>query len=165
MISPPRLLAMHNPSTFTLSPLTLSPCHSSPKLARLMSFQCDLVTPEQQAFSQTVTQVILPAHDGLVGILTDRAPLLVKLGQGPLRIDVTASEKRYFYIEGGIAQMKDNKLTILTQEATPADAIDAEAARAEYAEATARKPTDEKSAKDRDRQLQGARVKQQMARK
>ena len=47
-----------------------------------MSFQCTVVTPEEQAFDAQVTQAILPAHDGLVGILTDRAPLLVKLGTG-----------------------------------------------------------------------------------
>ena len=45
-----------------------------------MAFQCVIVTPEAQVFDQQVTQAIVPAHDGLVGILTDRAPLLVKLG-------------------------------------------------------------------------------------
>jgi len=66
---------------------------------------------------EQVAQAILPAHDGLIGILTDRAPLLVKLGKGPLRIDLSGGEKRYFYIEGGIAQMKDNRLTVVTQQA------------------------------------------------
>ena len=50
-----------------------------------MAFQCVIVTPEQQALDESVTQAILPAHDGLIGILTDRAPLLVKLGLGPGR--------------------------------------------------------------------------------
>src|SRR3954466_15482038 len=107
-----------------------------------MPFRCVIVTPEQQVLDESLTQAILPAHDGLIGILTDRAPLLVKLGQGPLRIDLAGGEKRFFYIEGGVAQMKDNRLTILTQEATPANEIDAESARAEYAEAMARKATD-----------------------
>ena len=40
-----------------------------------MSFQCTVVTPEQQILDETVTQVILPAHDGQMGILTGRAPL------------------------------------------------------------------------------------------
>ena len=47
-----------------------------------MSFQCTVVTPEQQVLDETVTQAILPAHDGQMGILTGRAPLLVKLGVG-----------------------------------------------------------------------------------
>jgi len=41
-----------------------------------MSFHCVVVTPEQQAADETVSQVILPAHDGEIGILTDRAPCL-----------------------------------------------------------------------------------------
>jgi F-type H+-transporting ATPase subunit epsilon len=128
-----------------------------------MAFHCTVVTPEAQAFDQSVSQVILPAHDGLLGILTDRAPLLVKLGIGPLRIDLPGNQRHYFFVEGGVAQMKDNRLTILTNEATPAAEIDAESARAEYAEAVARIATGEKAYIDRQRQLQRARAKQQLA--
>jgi len=128
-----------------------------------MAFHCTVVTPEAQAFDQSVSQVILPAHDGLLGILTDRAPLLVKLGIGPLRIDLAGNQRQYFFVEGGVAQMKDNRLTILTNEATPAAEIDAESARAEYAEAVARIATGEKAYTDRQRQLQRARAKQQLA--
>ncbi|HZN63884.1 MAG TPA: ATP synthase F1 subunit epsilon, partial [Tepidisphaeraceae bacterium] len=102
-----------------------------------MSFRCVVVTPEAQVLDESVSQAILPAHDGLVGVLTGRAPLLVKLGLGPLRVDLVGGQRQYFYVEGGVAQMKDNRLTVLTNEATPADEIDAEAARAEYAEAAA----------------------------
>jgi len=128
-----------------------------------MPFRCVIVTPEQQVLDESLNQAILPAHDGLVGILTDRAPLLVKLGQGPLRVDLAGGQTRHFYVEGGVAQMKDNRLTILTNEATPASEIDAEAARAEYAEAVARKITDRHTVEDRDRELSRARAKQQLA--
>ena len=52
--------------------------------------------------------------------------------------------------------MKDNKLTVLTQMAVPAESINLESARAEYAEATAEKPADEKSLADRQRRLHAA---------
>ena len=128
-----------------------------------MPFRCVIVTPEQQVLDESLNQAILPAHDGLVGILTDRAPLLVKLGQGPLRVDLAGGQTQNFYVEGGVAQMKDNRLTILTSQATPAAEIDAEAARAEYAEAAARRVTPEYTAEDRERQLARARAKQQVA--
>lgn len=128
-----------------------------------MAFQCIIVTPEQQVLDEPITQAIVPAHDGLVGILTDRAPLLVKLGLGPLRIDLANGQKRFFLIEGGVAQMKDNKLTILTNDAVPASEIDAQAAQAEFAEAAARRITDEKSLEDRQRQMERAQVKQKLA--
>ena len=130
-----------------------------------MAFQCVVVTPEHQALDESITQAIVPAHDGQIGILTDRAPLLVKLGTGALQLDVAAGQRRTLFIDGGIAQMKDNRLTIVTNEAiNPAD-IDAETARAEYAEASAQVATDEKSQADRQRRLQRARVMQEMARK
>jgi len=128
-----------------------------------MAFRCTIVTPEEQVLDESLTQAILPAHDGLLGILTDRAPLLAKLGQGPLRVDLAAGGSRHFYIEGGIAQMKDNNLTILTNEATPANEIDAEAARAEYNEAVARRITDAHSFDDRQKQMARAKAKQELA--
>jgi F-type H+-transporting ATPase subunit epsilon len=127
-----------------------------------MAFQCTVVTPEQQLLDETVTQAILPAHDGQLGILTSRAPILVKLGTGPLRVDVQGGAKRTFFVDGGIAQMKGDKLTVLTDQAIPAGELDAETTRAELAEATARVPTDDKSRKDRERDLRRARAKQAM---
>ena len=83
-----------------------------------MPFHCTIVTPEQQALDEQATQVILPAHDGQMGILTDRAPLLVRLGKGDLRVDLASGGQKHFTVSGGVAQMKDNELTVLTTAAT-----------------------------------------------
>jgi F-type H+-transporting ATPase subunit epsilon len=134
-----------------------------------MSFTVTIVTPEQQVLDETVRSAVLPAHDGQIGILTDRAPLLVKLGAGRLQIELAQGGQggqggtTTFFVEGGVAQMKDNKLTVLTNEAIPADQINLESARAEYAEAAARVATDEKTAADRTRSMQRARAMQDLA--
>jgi F-type H+-transporting ATPase subunit epsilon len=132
-----------------------------------MSFKCVVVTPEQQVLDETVSQVILPAHDGLIGILTDRAPLLVKLGVGEMRVTPTAgsgtAKDQVYLVDGGVAQMKDNNLTVLTQHATPASALDSQTASAALAEATARRITDEKSFEQRQHDLQRAREMQHLA--
>src|SRR5258707_5756908 len=39
-----------------------------------MPFHCVVVTPEQQTLSEPVNQAILPAFDGLIGILPGRRP-------------------------------------------------------------------------------------------
>lgn len=130
-----------------------------------MLFECVVVTPEQQVLSERVTQAILPAHDGLVGILPGRAPLLVKLGPGPLRIDLPDGRRRHYLLDGGVAQMKDDKLTILSDAATPAEQINAEAAQAELAEAMARRGgTDPASMAQREHQLRLARAKLNLSR-
>ncbi|HYE18507.1 MAG TPA: ATP synthase F1 subunit epsilon [Tepidisphaeraceae bacterium] len=128
-----------------------------------MSFKCTVVTPEQQVLDETVTQAILPAHDGQIGILTGHSPLLVKLGTGPLRIDLAGGQRRTYFVDGGVAQMKDDKLTILSTEAMAAADISAETARAELAEATAHQPTDDKARADRQRRMTRARVMQEIA--
>lgn len=128
-----------------------------------MAFQCVVVTPEMQVLDESLTQAILPAHDGEIGILTDRAPLLVKLGVGSLRLDLAGGQHREMFVNGGIAQMKDNRLTVLTEEAIAPEDINAETARAEFAEASARVASDEATATDRERRMQRARVMQEMA--
>jgi F-type H+-transporting ATPase subunit epsilon len=130
-----------------------------------MAFQCVIVTPEQQAFDESITQAIVPAHDGKIGILTDRAPLLVKLGIGALELDLAGGQRRTLFIDGGIAQMKDNRLTIVTNEALEPSQIDVESARAEFNEASAQKTTDQKSYDDRQHRMQRARAMQELARK
>lgn len=128
-----------------------------------MSFKCTVVTPEAQIVDETITQAIVPGHDGKLGILTDRAPLLMKLGLGEMRLDLPNGQKQIFYVEGGVAQVKDNNLTILTQEATPAAEISAESARAELAEAEARRTTDPASFESRQKQLARARARIELA--
>jgi F-type H+-transporting ATPase subunit epsilon len=96
-----------------------------------MSFQCTLVTPETQLFDQPASAATLPAHDGLIGIQTDHAPILLRIGAGPLTIKKTGGGDVSYFIAGGVAQMKDNVLTILTDEAVSPDKLDIEAAKSE----------------------------------
>jgi F-type H+-transporting ATPase subunit epsilon len=128
-----------------------------------MPFQCTVVTPEEQVLDESIVQAIVPGDDGLVGILTDRAPLLMKLGVGTLRIDHAGGKRSLYFVDGGVAQMKGNRLTILTTEATPAEDIDPVAATAELNEATARRPTHPATTAIRDKQLARARAKQNIA--
>lgn len=125
-----------------------------------MAFKCIVITPEQQLVSQEIIQAILPAHDGLMGILSDRAPIMVKLGIGPLRIDLPDGKKNHYFIDGGLAQMKNNTLTIVTPGAAIASEIDAQKAAEEYAAALAMKAVTPKELEDRDKALQRARAKQ-----
>jgi F-type H+-transporting ATPase subunit epsilon len=128
-----------------------------------MAFKCTLVTPESQVLDEQITQAIVPAHDGQVGILTDRAPLLVKLGVGEMRLDLPGGQHRTFLVDGGIAQVKDNRLTIVTDDAIPAAEIDAEMARAAMTEASAQPVTDPASYELRQHRLLRARAMLAMA--
>ena len=106
------------------------------------TFQCTLVTPHRQVFDEQVTHVSIPAHDGQIGVLPSRAPLMVKLGCGALRVDVAAGDgaggSRWYCIGGGFAQMKGNRLSLVASEATTVEEIDRQEALAALKEAQAR---------------------------
>lgn len=127
-----------------------------------MAFTCVVVTPERQVFSQQVTGAILPAHDGEIGILTNRAPLLTKLGMGRLVLHGLGGRDTVLFIAGGIAQMRENELTILTDEACLPAEIDPQATRAELAEATAMAITDDLSFQTRQNRMRRAQLKLEM---
>ena len=103
-------------------------------MARNDTFQCSVITPERAVLETQATFVAFPAHDGEVGILPNRAPLLYKLGIGELRVESPEGNHRLF-VDGGFAQMVENRLTILTEQAKRIDEIDRAAAQRALEEA------------------------------
>lgn len=77
---------------------------------------CTLITPEQEVFEKEASYIDLPAHDGQMGFMANRAPLLVKLGTGVLTVKGDGGETKV-QISGGFAQMKGNTLAVLTDKA------------------------------------------------
>ncbi|MEM9420638.1 MAG: F0F1 ATP synthase subunit epsilon [Planctomycetota bacterium] len=86
------------------------------------TFSCSVVTPEQEVFEGEVSYIVLPAWDGEMGFAINRAPILVQIGEGSLRLTGESGSKTTMKIAGGFAQMKGNKLTVLTDKAETADA-------------------------------------------
>ncbi len=128
------------------------------------TFQFRLITPQGKLLDTKASYASLPAHDGLMGILPDRAAMVVKLGIGELSVncegDKGAGGDRAFVVEEGFAQMVNNRLTILTSRATAAENLTESEAGAELAEANARKPGTSDAAKvQRDRQVAQAKVR------
>jgi F-type H+-transporting ATPase subunit epsilon len=117
--------------------------------------RCQLITPDREVLDTPVTSVVFPAHDGEMGILNNRAPLLCKMGIGICRITSDAGTQKYF-VDGGFARMLDNCLTILTEHARTADQINVEATRRELDEARARSARDPAAQKRRRQAIQRA---------
>ena len=92
-------------------------------MAKDSDFQCVVVTPERVVLEIDAQFAALPAWDGEVGILRSRAPLMVRLGIGVLRVKSGEGEQK-MAIDGGFAEMVDNKLSVLTEHAQFADDLD-----------------------------------------
>ena len=121
------------------------------------NFQLAVVTPEAAVLDTEARFVALPAHDGEIGVLRDRAPLLIKLDVGLLRAE-TADGTIRLYVDGGFAEMIDNRLTVLTEEARdPADLDRGDALR-RLEEAQTLSAEDEVAFAAREKALRRARV-------
>ncbi len=97
------------------------------------SFHCSVITPEGTVYDGPADFVAIPAFDGELGILHDRAPLLARLAAGRLRIRVGVEEHEWF-ISGGFAQVLENDASVLTAKAIPPEKIDRTGAEAALAE-------------------------------
>ncbi|HKV06900.1 MAG TPA: ATP synthase F1 subunit epsilon [Thermoanaerobaculia bacterium] len=131
-------------------------------MARNDTFHCSVITPERAVLETDATFVAFPAHDGEVGILAHRAPLLYKMGTGELRVQASEGNHRLF-VDGGFAQMVDNRLTILTEQARPVEEIDRAAAERALVEARSMPAVTDAEFAARQRALQRAEVQIRLA--
>ncbi len=121
------------------------------------TFHCTVVTPERAVLDCDAEFVALPAWDGEVGILRHRAPLMVKLGIGVLRVTTTEATRK-MAIDGGFAEMIDNELTVLTEHAYFAADLDRQEVEQSLTEALEMDAPDPGWMAKRQRQIDRARA-------
>ena len=77
-------------------------------------FKLEVVNPEKSFLSkEDVTEVVLPAFEGEMGILKDHISIISFLKPGIIKIISKSGEGNY-YVEDGIVEFKDNNLSVLT---------------------------------------------------
>ena len=88
-----------------------------------MVLQVCVITPDQVFLNQEAEEVILPTNTGLMGVLTNHAPLITALEIGVMLIRVKKDWKP-FALMGGFALVKQNQITVLVNEAESEATID-----------------------------------------
>jgi F-type H+-transporting ATPase subunit epsilon len=118
------------------------------------SLQLVLVTPEVTLLDEPVAALRFPLHDGQIGILPGRAPMIGRLGYGELKVTRLDGEDSSYFVDGGFVQVKEGAVTLLTDRALPRDEINANDASAKLQEAVSRiaKTEAEASARERDQE-------------
>ena len=122
------------------------------------TFHISLVTPERSMLDEDALYADIPAHDGRFGVMHNRAPLLFKLGIGKLRLLLSDNRERLYLLEGGFAQMRNNRLTLLCEQATAADEIVPGEARELFEQALARMPLSDEQLAEKEHDLLIART-------
>ena len=77
-------------------------------------FKVEIVNPERSFLSkEDVTEVVIPAFEGEMGILKDHISIISFLKPGVIKIFSKSGEENY-YVEDGIVEFKNNNLSVLT---------------------------------------------------
>ncbi len=77
-------------------------------------YSVEIVNPEKSFLSKNdVTEVVVPAFEGEIGILKDHISIISFLKPGIIKIFSKSGEES-FYVNDGIIEFKDNNLSILT---------------------------------------------------
>lgn len=89
-----------------------------------MPLSIQVVTPEREVVvADDATFVLAHGIEGDVGILPGRAPLLITLGLGTIKIERGERTERML-VDGGFLQVKDNKVIVLAEYAVLPTEID-----------------------------------------
>ena len=77
-------------------------------------FKIEIVNPEKSFLSkEDVTEVVIPAFEGEMGILKHHISIISFLKPGIITIYAKSGEEK-FYVEDGIVEFKNNNLSVLT---------------------------------------------------
>jgi F-type H+-transporting ATPase subunit epsilon len=83
----------------------------------------DIVTPDKAILHEDVDEVQLPGWEGALGILPGHTPLLAMLRPGELWYR-KGSEKIFFVLDFGMAEVLPDKVTVLVRLADRPEEID-----------------------------------------
>ena len=79
------------------------------------TFKLEIVNPEKSfLIKENVTEVVVPAFEGEMGILKDHISIISFLKPGVLKVLEGGSEEKKYYVEDGIIEFKNNCLSVLT---------------------------------------------------
>ena len=77
-------------------------------------FKVEIVNPEKSFLvKEDVSEVVVPAFEGEMGILKDHISIISFLKPGIIKV-ITGNQEDSFYVDDGIVEFKDNTLSILT---------------------------------------------------
>lgn len=83
-------------------------------------FNCLLLTRNKCLLDCKAKSLVVPAHDGQLGILRNHCPILTELGLGILSVKGIQSDEgetvSHFLIDGGFLKISENHVTILAYD-------------------------------------------------
>ena len=75
----------------------------------------EIISPEKRIYTDRVKRVRLPGSKGLFEILNNHAPIISTLEKGTIRVIDMNDTRKYFKINGGIIENRENKIIVLIE--------------------------------------------------
>ena len=75
----------------------------------------EIITPDKKVFDGEVQSVRVPGKKGSFQVLKDHAPIISTLENGPVIIVDMANNESIFEINGGVIEVKANKIILLAE--------------------------------------------------
>ena len=97
--------------------------------------QFELVTPTNIMAQKAVQMVVVPGVEGLFGVLPRHAPLLADLERGIVEVNEGGKITHRIMIDGGLADVSGESVTIMAERAIDLGMIDKAALKEKAAEA------------------------------
>ena len=94
------------------------------------------VTPARIMAQQAVEMVVAPGVEGLFGVLPQHAPLLADLSHGIVEVHQNGKVTDRYMIDGGLADVSGESITILAERAIHLGSADAAQLKTQAAEAS-----------------------------
>ncbi|HEV2570754.1 MAG TPA: F0F1 ATP synthase subunit epsilon [Beijerinckiaceae bacterium] len=101
----------------------------------MANFHFELVSPERLVYSGEVESVLVPSVEGEMVVLRDHAPVMAMLKPGVVSYKDGTGGKHDLFVRGGFADMANNTLTILAEQAVALADVDAKLLDAEIKDA------------------------------
>ena len=73
----------------------------------------EIITPEKKVFKGDITSVKLPGESGEFEVLNNHASIISTLTSGNIRVITIKDETENFTINGGVIEIKQNKIVVL----------------------------------------------------
>jgi F-type H+-transporting ATPase subunit epsilon len=90
----------------------------------------EIVAPDRSAFRGEATSFRAPGVEGSFEVLYNHAPMIAATGVGPVTITTPGGESVQFATSGGVVEVLDNRVIMVTETAEPVGEIDLERAKA-----------------------------------
>jgi F-type H+-transporting ATPase subunit epsilon len=73
----------------------------------------EIITPDKKLYEGQVKSAIFPGAEGSFGVLNNHAAMISTLKKGKIEITEDNDVKKEFEINGGVAEVMNNKVVVL----------------------------------------------------